>query len=119
LDNTIIQNSYYDATTAQRTDVIATAKTTAEMQNAGTFVGWDFADTWLVAADRNEGYPTFPFQLALLITYERIAHYVKQSGLWVEVTDEETLTTANFSNFNSAASVLIASAVKAALGIGS
>jgi len=49
-----VLNSYYNnQTSGQTTSAGGEGKTTAEMKTLGTFVGWDFANTWAI----NNGYP--------------------------------------------------------------
>lgn len=116
LDSTIIKNSYYDSTTAQRTDVIAEGKTTAEMLQGATFVGWDFAETWLTTADANNGYPTFAYLIPPSVPYSHAVHYLKQNGEWVVVSDAETIPSATvLLGFADAVSALIDAALTASL----
>jgi hypothetical protein len=49
---------YWDTeTTGQSTSAGGTGKTTAEMEQQATFVGWDFAIVWAIAPGINNGYP--------------------------------------------------------------
>ncbi|WP_026297549.1 Ig-like domain-containing protein [Paenibacillus daejeonensis] len=59
-----IQQSFFDAMTTGAATGVATepnsvsmAKTTAEMHQQSTYVGWDFATTWVIHPDINDGYP--------------------------------------------------------------
>jgi len=61
-------SSYFDRTTTGYTTPPAQAKTTVEMMQASTFVNWDFAEVWSIAA--GESYPYLrgmrnPFALPL------------------------------------------------------
>ncbi|WP_406658139.1 LamG-like jellyroll fold domain-containing protein [Methanolobus sp. ZRKC2] len=54
----IVTSSYWDTeASGQSTSYGGTGKTTAEMQNQSTFVGWDFTDTWSISGQINNGYP--------------------------------------------------------------
>lgn len=56
-----IVSSYYDEETAGMTDTDkGTPKTTAEMKQPETFVGWDFDDIWDI--DEGESYPYLKWQ---------------------------------------------------------
>lgn len=49
---------YYDSETSGQSDTgKGVPKTTAEMKQRATFVGWDFDDTWAISATLNDGYP--------------------------------------------------------------
>ena len=52
-----VVDSYYDSQTSGQSDTGGTAKTTAEMKQQATFVGWNFDTVWMI----NEGlsYPYF------------------------------------------------------------
>ncbi|MBU1004659.1 MAG: PKD domain-containing protein, partial [Nanoarchaeota archaeon] len=50
--------SYFDLqTSGQTSDAFALPKTTAEMKQQSTFVGWDFESIWAIDPDVNDGYP--------------------------------------------------------------
>ena len=52
-----VSNSYWDIETSeQTTSAGGTGKTTAEMKQQATFVGWDFTDIWAIIED-----VTYPF----------------------------------------------------------
>jgi len=52
-----VNHSYYDTNTSGQTDTgKGEPKTTAEMKQQATFVGWDFADIWAIIED-----VTYPF----------------------------------------------------------
>jgi hypothetical protein len=56
-----VTSSYWDTqTSGQATSAGGTGKTTAQMMNRSTFVGWDFATIW----NNNPGlsYPVFQYQ---------------------------------------------------------
>lgn len=54
----LISNSYYNSEIAEQSDTDrGTPKTTVEMQEQSTYVGWDFTDAWGIESDRNDGYP--------------------------------------------------------------
>ncbi|MGI6605864.1 MAG: cadherin-like beta sandwich domain-containing protein [Peptococcia bacterium] len=56
--DSIITSSYYDSDTTGQTDEgKGVGKTTDEMQQQGTFGGWDFAEVWGLVAGKNDGYP--------------------------------------------------------------
>lgn len=38
---------------------VGTGKTTAQMKQEATFIGWDFVTTWAIDAAENDGYPFF------------------------------------------------------------
>lgn len=114
-----LTNCYYDVDTLPA-EVPAVwgvlPATTAEMKNPSSYSGWDFADTWLIDADKNEGYPAF-LSVFPLYTFLNVAHYVKQNGQWIAVTDlEEAHTAADISDFAAAAGTLIDDALNLALG---
>ena len=54
-----VSGSYWDTnTTGQATSAgSATGKSTAEMKQQATFVGWDFEDVWRIK--ENRAYPSF------------------------------------------------------------
>ncbi len=53
------RNSYWDIDTSDQTDSAGDeeGKTTSEMTNESTFVGWDFTDIWGMDPGINDGYP--------------------------------------------------------------
>lgn len=59
-DNNVI-SSYFNASTAGRTDSFAVAKTTQEMKQQNTFAGWDFVGIWRIDSSVNGGYPYLLF----------------------------------------------------------
>lgn len=53
-----VESSYYDTETSGQSDVgKGTPKTTAEMMQAATFVGWDFENVWAIR--EGQSYPYF------------------------------------------------------------
>lgn len=44
------------------TSDLGTGKTTAEMKMQSTYTGWDFANTWAIQDDFNDGYPYLQWQ---------------------------------------------------------
>jgi len=56
-----VASSYFDISKTGRTDNIAVAKTTQEMKQQNTFVGWDFINIWRLDSVTNEGYPYLLF----------------------------------------------------------
>jgi len=51
-------NSYYDTETSGMSDTDkGIGMTTAQMKDATSYEGWDFADTWAISNDTNDGYP--------------------------------------------------------------
>lgn len=53
-----LQSCYYDRDTSGCTDTgRGTPKTTAEMKEEATFIGWDFINTWAISLGINDGYP--------------------------------------------------------------
>ncbi len=59
-ENTVA-SSYFDVDKSGRTDNFAAAKSTQEMKQQGTFVGWDFAVIWGIQGGVNDGYPYLAF----------------------------------------------------------
>ncbi len=110
-------NCYYNSDTSERTDDTVPPKTTTEMKTQATFTDWDFETIWTLNDNQNEGYPIFAYQITL-VAYPNAAHYVKQNGHWIEVTEPKTITIANITDFSSAANALIQSAITTALGTG-
>ncbi|MDR3001813.1 MAG: T9SS type A sorting domain-containing protein [Fibromonadaceae bacterium] len=61
----VINNSYYDIQTSERSKAIGsgtasnrvTGKSTADMKRQTTFATWDFNRTWGINSTRNNGYP--------------------------------------------------------------
>jgi len=39
------------------------AKTSAQLKNINTFIGWDFTNTWTIDSTKNNGYPYLRFEL--------------------------------------------------------
>ena len=57
-DSTTIIYSYYDSTVSGQSDTgKGVPKTTAEMKQQATFVGWDFDTVWGINPAINDGYP--------------------------------------------------------------
>jgi len=53
-----VSSSYYDKTVSTQTDSDkGTPKTTSEMKQQSTFVGWDFSAIWGINSSKNSGYP--------------------------------------------------------------
>ncbi len=54
-----IGSSYYNVETSNMVDNVGkgTPKTTAELKNSNTYVGWDFDNVWILDASKNMGYP--------------------------------------------------------------
>ena len=56
-----VNHSYYDTNTSGQTDTVkGEPKTTAEMKQEATFIGWDFADIWAIIEDVT--YPVIQWQ---------------------------------------------------------
>ena len=56
ISNTI--RNYFDAeTSGQGDDTKGIPKTTAQMKNPTSYVGWDFSEVWSMTAEVNNGYP--------------------------------------------------------------
>ncbi|TGC09423.1 GLUG motif-containing protein [Methanolobus halotolerans] len=63
-----INNSYWDIETSGLTNSAGgESKTTSEMKNLGTYVGWDFTNTWKIHPSVNDGYP---YLVSLFDSYE-------------------------------------------------
>lgn len=57
-ENATIDSVYWDVeTSGQSTSPIGQGKTTAEMIDGETYVGFNFEDVWWISADNNSGYP--------------------------------------------------------------
>lgn len=54
-------SSYYDSEKAGRSDDYAIPKTTQEMKQQSTFIGWDFINIWGIESGFNDGYPFLLF----------------------------------------------------------
>lgn len=52
-------DSYFDLNTSGTSSGAGTPKTTAEMKNQSTYVGWDFITIWNIHPTINDGYPSF------------------------------------------------------------
>ncbi len=64
--NTTYTSCYWDSSTAgQTTDVIAVAKTTAEMKTVSTFTGWDMPSVWCM--DDGDEYPMLRWSASEII----------------------------------------------------
>ena len=58
-----VTDCYWDiVTSGQNTSACGTGKTTADMKQQATFVGWDFLATWNINAVDNNGYPFLRWQ---------------------------------------------------------
>ncbi|APH38565.1 GLUG motif-containing protein [Methanohalophilus halophilus] len=96
--------SYWDVNTSNlTTSAGGEGKTTEQMQQQSTFVGWDFTNTWLIEADEypkfqytrfagGDGSETNPYKVSTLnhlknINYNLAAHYVQISDL--DATDTQ------------------------------
>ena len=55
LGNTVVENSYFDSTKTGITTPLAQARTTEELYQKQTFVGWDFDNIWRI--DEGASYP--------------------------------------------------------------
>lgn len=55
-ENTVV-SSYFDVDKSGRTDNFATVKSTLEMKQQSTFIGWDFVGIWIIDSGVNDGYP--------------------------------------------------------------
>ena len=57
-DVRFVSNSYWEINTSGTSlSAGGTGKTTEEMKLPGTYVGWDFTNTWGLEAGKNKGYP--------------------------------------------------------------
>ncbi|ABI68386.1 chitobiase/beta-hexosaminidase C-terminal domain-containing protein [Syntrophomonas wolfei] len=57
-DIRFVSNSYWDIdTSGMNSSAGGEGKTTEEMKLPGTYVGWDFTNTWSLEAGKNKGYP--------------------------------------------------------------
>jgi hypothetical protein len=66
MDLGIVTASYWNTqTSGQATSDAGSGRTTAQMRQQATFVGWDFSSVWGIDADANSGYP----YLQALATY--------------------------------------------------
>jgi hypothetical protein len=62
-----VSNSYWDTqSSGQSNSDGGFPRTTAQMKTQGTFVGWDFVDTWVMASTYNNGYPSFQWQVGYI-----------------------------------------------------
>ncbi|HRS42496.1 MAG TPA: GLUG motif-containing protein [Candidatus Diapherotrites archaeon] len=57
-------NNFYDTETSLQTSTAGNAlgKTTEEMKQQQTYVGWDFTNVWAIDPNKNNGYPYFKWQ---------------------------------------------------------
>ncbi|NLZ51605.1 MAG: hypothetical protein GX892_00285 [Thermoanaerobacteraceae bacterium] len=60
-DENTVASLYFDVSKAGRTDNFAVAKSTQEMKQQNTFIGWDFIGIWRIGGGVNEGYPYLLF----------------------------------------------------------
>jgi hypothetical protein len=57
-------NSYWDTqASGQLTSMGGIGKTTAEMKQQATFVGWEFTNVWAIDSSKNNGYPYLRWQV--------------------------------------------------------
>lgn len=67
-------NCFWDTeTSGQTTSALGTGKTTAEMKTQSTYIGWDFANTWGIHADFNDGYPYLAWQPVPTVTTQAVS----------------------------------------------
>lgn len=81
------ENGYYDSTVEPTlTSCGGTGKTTTQMKNQSTYVGWDFENIWNINEEINEGYPYLrilwdDFGEGPQINLESPENYYNQSNL--------------------------------------
>jgi uncharacterized protein (TIGR02145 family) len=87
-------NSYYDRQTSGQVDIDkGEPKSTTQMKQQATFVGWDFDKIWIINAGKNNEYPDLQLsQLSQLfqneiITKQKKSHKIQQGKILTDKRD--------------------------------